>query len=184
MTTPTADMIAAMCGITRKAAVNRLARYARGEMTRERLLRPYSSRRLHDDQCGNAEWQALGNTPHNERLAAIPGCTATECRVFGITDAAPPEPVKAGLSLAQQVAQMAGINIKSARERVARFRSGYMTLRELYAPPVAEESRRRIDEVVARVGCCRSTAAARLRRFRIGMITEAQLYAPTTWGRK
>lgn len=185
MTTPTADMIAAMCGISRKAAVNRLARYARGEMTRERLLRPYSSPRMHDDdQCGNAEWQALGNTPKSERLAAIPGCTALERRLYGITDAAPPPQPDEKKPLAQQVAQMAGINIKSARERVARFRRGEITLREMYAAPQMEQSRRRIDEVVARVGCCRSTAAARLRRFRIGLITEAQLYAPTTGGRR
>lgn len=185
MTTPTADMIAAMCGISRKAAINRLARYARGEMSRERLLRPYSSPRLHDDdQGGNAEWQALGNTPKNELLAAIPGCTDLERRLYGITDAAPPPQPEEKKPLAQQVAQMTGVHISTARERVARFRRGDMTLRELYAPPVAEESRRLIDDVVARANCCRATASSRLRRFRIGLITEAQLYAPTTGGRK
>lgn len=104
--------------------------------------------------------------------------------MFGITDAAPPEPVKAKASLAQQVAQIAGVHLSTARDRVARFRKGEITLREMYAAPQMEQSRRHIDEVVARVGCCRSTAAARLRRFRVGMITEAQLYAPTTGGRK
>lgn len=184
MTTPSADMLAAMCGITRKAAADRLRKYARGEMSRERMLRPYRQPDPRADRGGNAEWLALGDKPHNERLAAIPGCTATECRVFGITDAAPPEPVKAKASLAQQVAQIAGVHLSTARERVARFRKGEITLREMYAAPQMEQSRRRIDEVVARVGCCRSTAAARLRRYSIGMITEAQLYAPTTGGRK
>lgn len=184
MKTPSADMLAALCGISRKAAADRLRKYARGEMSRERMLRPYRQPEIRADRGGNAEWLALGDKPHNERLAAIPGCTATECRVFGIADSAPPEPVKAKVNLAQQVAQIAGVHISTARERVARFRKGEITLREMYAEPKMEQSRRRIDEVVARVGCCRSTAAARLRRFRIGLITEAQLYAPTTGGRK
>lgn len=129
-------------------------------------------------------WLALGDEPRSHRLAAIPGCTATERRVFGIVDAdLPPQP-EAKKPLAQQVADMTGVTLNTARDRVRRFRAGEISLREMYAAPRAEESRRSIDAVVARVGCCRSAAAARLRRFRIGMITEAQLYAPTTGGRK
>ena len=183
--TPSADYIAALCGISRKAACNRLRKYARGEITRERLIKPYRAPEVRDDRRGNAEWLALGDKPRNMRLAAIPGCTATECRVFGIADAAtPPAPGKAKINLAQQVAEMSGVCLKTARERVARFRKGEITYRDLYAKPKLEESRRSIDAVVARVGCCRSTAAARLRRFRVGLITEAQLYAPTTGGSK
>lgn len=40
MKTPSADMLAALCGISRKAAADRLRKYARGEMSRERMLRP------------------------------------------------------------------------------------------------------------------------------------------------
>lgn len=137
-------------------------------MTRERMLKPYPRPVVRENSGGNAEWLALGDKPYNERLAAIHGCTATECRVFGIADAAPPEPVKAKVNLAQQVAQVAGVHLSTARERVARFRKGEITLREMYAEPQMEQSRRRIDEVVARVGCCRSTAAAGARHVEAG----------------
>lgn len=184
MKTPSADMLAAMCGISRKTALDRLRKYERGEMTRERMLKPYPRPVVRENSGGNAEWLALGDKPHNERLAAIPGCTATECRVFGIADAAPPPQLEAKKPLAQQVADMTGVTLNTARDRVRRFRAGKISLREMYAAPRAEESRRSIDAVCARVGCCRSTAANRLRRFRVGLITEAQLYAPTTGGRK
>lgn len=184
MNTPSADMLAAMCGISRKAAADRLRKYARGEMTRERMLRPYRQPEIRADRGGNAEWLALGDEQRSHRLAAIPGCTATERRVFGIVDAdLPPQP-EAKKPLAQQVADMTGVTLNTARDRVRRFRAGEISLREMYAAPRAEESRRSIDAVCARVGCCRSTAASRLRRFRVGLITEAQLYAPTTGGRK
>lgn len=100
------------------------------------------------------------------------------------TPVIPPGPLKAKINLAQHVAKEAGVSLNAARDRVRRFRAGEISLREMYAEPKMEQSRRCINEVVARVGCCRSTAASRLRRFRVGLITEAQLYAPTTGGRK
>lgn len=63
MKTPTADYIAALCGISRKTALDRLRKYERGEMTRERMLKPYPRPVVRENSGGNAEWLALGDKP-------------------------------------------------------------------------------------------------------------------------
>lgn len=185
MSIPTPQEIAAACGISIKAAKHRLCKFRRGEIGRDSLMRPFVASDR-DDRRGNAEWLALGDEQRSHRLAAIPGCTATERSVFGIVDAEPPEPpMRAkGENLTARIMDESGVCYETARYRAKRYRLGEIGRAALFAPPRLEESRAAIDEVVARVGCCRKTAASRLRRYRIGAITQAQLYAPATGGRK
>ena len=132
MNTPTIEEVAAVSGLKYESARKRLYKYKNGSISFDELMRRKDTK----EGKGNAEWRALGNRPHTDRLKAIKGTTAWErsnIKQYDIVETKEPPGKKRG-DFVRDIVRKTGIARSSAFERLKRYEAGNIGIKELYAP--------------------------------------------------
>lgn len=175
---PSADEImAAVPGLTRNGAASRLKRVRLGINTPDTLFSSCEAAYKRARTRPKTVWDDLGLGPR-KKIEDIPGPTDAELRMHGVTRL--PRKRRLAPPSATDLAEMIGLRIDSARERIARYDAGEITYEELTSPKRGGGRRKneRVVKLMSVTGLSEKTARTRLALYEAGMMDVERLFQP------